>query len=744
MKHFDLIFVADPRFEGGSSTALALELVEAARMGLICALLIVRGSIIRHPLPSHPDIRAALENGLVQRLDPEESATARAVLVHHPGILTHALRPRPKILASRTVLVLHHPLHDAEGKQQYDLVRVVEHGRMAFGTNITLAPVSGVVRLGLPPSLPPGSALTERDWENLIDLSRWPMRGIRGRGDAVVLGRHARPDAKKWPDTAEEAFASLPVPEGWSVRILGGGDFLTRKYGHLPAKWHIEPYRAEGVANWLAGLDFWVFFHSSEWSEAFGRAVIEAMAVGVPVILHERMRSLFGDAATYCSPAEVEATIQDILEEDRWQTLSDRARDFVKKRHAANLFQPRILEILADLPWPEGMPPADGSQVTAPEILAPLPDRTVLFLSSNGIGMGHLTQQIAVANRLPPGLVPFFASMSYAISIARQAGYATEFIPHHRSGAVTPQAWNNHIAELVFELLTRLRPSVVVYDSTAPFEGILRALRQYGDTFSIWMRRAMWQEVHRPFLEALWSFDAVVEPGELAGELDAGPTRDQQGWVLSLPPVLHLDPHDRLSRKTAREILNLPEDAMAVSLQLGGGNNFPLGHLRERLIAEVLEQGAQIIEFLSPIRGGMADPPVAGPGHRQMRDFPQYRLSRAFDAAIGMAGYNSFHENLLGGLPTLFIPNEGPEMDMQVNRAIWAELAGCGLCLRRDHDSPRAEALIGRLLDPGEQARMRKAATQLPQGRNGAAILADFIEDHARLSRADRSHGIKI
>lgn len=737
MRRFDLIFVADVRFEGGSSTALALELAGAAQMGLVCGLLMVRGPIIRHPLPTHPELRAALEAGLVQRLDPEEEARARAVLIHHPGILTHAFRPCPRIAAEKTVVVLHHPVRDAAGRPQYDLARVVEHARMAFGTEVLLAPVSPVVRRGLPPALPAGARLMAAGWDNLLDLSLWPPRGPRSPDAPVVLGRHARPDPKKWPDSAEEAFATLPVPGDWSARILGGGAFLTEKYGPLPAKWHLEPYRADGVAGWLAGLDFWVYFHSSAWSEAFGRTVIEAMAVGVPVILPGFMRPLFGDAATYCEPHEVEATIRAILAKDGWQELSDRGRAFVRERHAAELFPPRIAALLvggAD----------EEAETPAPAILAPLPERKVLFLSSNGIGMGHLTQQIAVANRLAPGLVPVFASMSYAIRIARQAGYATEFIPHHANGGVPAAEWNDHLAELVFELLTRLRPAVVVYDATAAFEGILRALAHYRDAFTLWMRRPMWRESHRPFLDALWSFDAVVEPGELAAELDHGPTRDQAAWVLPLPPVLHLEPEERLSRAGAREILGLPDDAAAVSLQLGGGNNYPLGDLRERLLAALLARGVTVVEFLSPIRSGAEDPPLAGEGHIQLREFPQFRLSRAFDAAVGMAGYNAFHECLLGAVPSLFVPNEAPEMDLQVNRALWAELAGCGLCLRRDHDGPRVAELIGRLLDPGEQARMRAAALRLPRGPNGATVLAAFIEDQARLVRADRSHGLKL
>jgi UDP:flavonoid glycosyltransferase YjiC (YdhE family) len=40
-----------------------------------------------------------------------------------------------------------------------------------------------------------------------------------------------------------------------------------------------------------------------------------------------------------------------------------------------------------------------------------------------------------------------------------------------------------------------------------------------------------------------------------------------------------------------------------------------------------------------------------------VREFPLSRRFRAFDLAVSASGYNSFHELLRFGIPTLFIPN---------------------------------------------------------------------------------------
>ncbi|WP_083656487.1 glycosyltransferase family 1 protein [Mongoliimonas terrestris] len=755
----DILFVTDPRFEGGVSTALGVEIREAARLGLRTGLIIVRGPLIRRTLATHPDIAAALDQGLVARVDPQEAVTAALVLIHHPTILSNPFVPRPRVTAGRVVVVLHHPVRDASGRRQYDLAAVVKNGRMAFGRPVELAPISAVVRQGLPGLAIDGGTVLPADWDNLLDLDRWPRRPMRAPeagAAAVVIGRHARPDPKKWPDSLEEARAAYPTPPGWRVRVLGAGDFLDALYPERPAEWDLIPFNAMPVQDFLSGLDVWVYFHGSAWLEAFGRTALEAMATGVPVILAPHFRPLFGDAALYCEPGEVEATVRSLMETpSAWGERSDAGRTFVMERFGAGRFQARVAPLIAagrviiEETRPKGSevaPPSPTGSALASAAVRPTPAaRPVLFLSSNGIGMGHLVQQLAIADRLPSTAKPVFATMSYAASVVREAGYATEFLPHHRNGGLDAAAWNDHFAEVLLDLLIRLRPPVVLYDSTAAFSGVMRALEVYRDAFTVWVRRPLWQEMHRRFLDAFWRFDAVIEPGELAASFDHGPTVEQRRDVLVTPPVLHLSPADRLPRPVARQLLDLPEDATVVAMQLGGGNNFPLAALQSVLVEAVLERPETLLlEIRSPVRVGPDEPPPTHPRHRVIRLFPAFRYSTAFDAAITAAGYNAFHEAILGGIPSLFVPNEAAEMDLQVNRALWADLSGCGLICRRDLHGPSARERVARLLDAAERARMVEACAFHGSVRNGADDIVRLVTDSLHLVRSDRDPAIRI
>ena len=132
ISRLDIVFVADARFEGGSSTALAAEMAAAARAGYDSGLLMVKGPIIGLPLPVHAAIRRHLDTGTTTRLDQLQKVETRLLLLHHPGILMNPLQPRPLIEAEQVVVVLHHPAVDHAGTVQYDIPSVVRNAVAAL------------------------------------------------------------------------------------------------------------------------------------------------------------------------------------------------------------------------------------------------------------------------------------------------------------------------------------------------------------------------------------------------------------------------------------------------------------------------------------------------------------------------------------------------------------------------------------------------------------------------------------
>lgn len=731
---YDILFVADARFDGGSSTAMAVEIKAAARAGLRLALMLVKGPLLRAPFPVHPELAAAMRGGLIDRVDPESEINAQLTLIHHPTIMENRPTSKINVSSKRAVLVLHHPVYDNAGKKQYDLSRVLSNIHDAFNLEIEIAPVSSVVRNSLPSDILRQEVIIAEDWVNLIEIDEWPRRSDRPISTPVIIGRHSRPDKLKWPDTLE--IAKLVYPEDklrFHVRILGAGDYLREHYGEIPPEWELLTFNFTGVSNYLQSLDFYVYFHSSSWSEAYGRTILEALTTGLVVILPPNFEEIFGDAAVYCAPENVVPLIDQYVDDpEGYREQSERARSYAKTVCSADNYATRLERLGLEL-----RPSKSETKPATISVPPPLPTKNVLFVSSNGIGIGHITQQLAISKFLPEDIRPTFATMSYAVNIVAEAGYLVHFIPHHKHMDANPDDWNRVIAEELFDLISHLRPSIFAYDATAVFGGVSSALKHFPNLFSIWVRRPMWREFHRPFLQAANIFDAIIEPGELAAEFDNGPTSEVRDFVYRVPPVLQIEPSERIARERARDILDLPNDLTVVALQLGSGVNFDLSSVRSAVLEALLKRNDTfVLDIVSPLANDEQNELDNHDRYRRVSLFPSFKFSRAFDAAVCVAGYNTFHEQILGMIPTLFIPNEAEEMDVQLTRIKWAELTGKALLLRRDFDLHRTHEIIGQLLDKRRQETMVQSCKSI-RWRNGAKEIAQYIEDHSRILRTD-------
>jgi hypothetical protein len=165
-----------------------------------------------------------------------------------------------------------------------------------------------------------------------------------------------------------------------------------------------------------------------------------------------------------------------------------------------------------------------------------------------------------------------------------------------------------------------------------------------------------------------------------------------------------------------------------VALQLGGGNNFDFAPIRHAILAHLGRRpDVEVIELRSPVAERDDLPVGDSPGYRALRLYPSFIYSTAFDLAVSAAGYNSFHENLLGAIPTLFVPNEAEEMDLQATRARYADRNGLGLFLG-PRDVYGAGGKLDEVLDWRTRAKMKERCQRIAAA-DGATEVARFIEE---------------
>ena len=127
--------------------------------------------------------------------------------------------------------------------------------------------------------------------------------------------------------------------------------------------------------------------------------------------------------------------------------------------------------------------------------------------------------------------------------------------------------------------------------------------------------------------------------------------------------------------------------------------------------------------FLTSNPLSMADSSYSGVESVQIYPIAEY--ANAFDLTVSAAGYNSFHEWISAGVPTLWMPNTSTQTDDQVARARYAEQTGVGICLE-DPDREAIFRAVERLAVPEAIEQMRRRLEERTSD-NGAGAAAQLI-----------------
>jgi UDP:flavonoid glycosyltransferase YjiC (YdhE family) len=354
--------------------------------------------------------------------------------------------------------------------------------------------------------------------------------------------------------------------------------------------------------------------------------------------------------------------------------------------------------------------------------------KRALFVPSNGVGLGHVTRLLAVARRMPAEIRTEFFSLSQAAKIIASFGFAAEYVPSQKDVGAKESVWDDWFRHELGRKIDRTDADVVVYDGNHLTDGLVDAVMAHGKARLVWVRRGMAAQKPSRYLDNARFCDLIIEPGEIAGELDTGPTAARRDEAILVDPVRLLDKGELLSRAQARRALGFGRTEPAVLVQLGAGANRDVLGLIDEIVEHLKRfDGLQIV--LAEWGNGIYNLP-RWPNTRTLRGYPISRYFNAFDFSIAASGYNTYHEVQSFGLPTIFIPNRHPSMDDQGARAEFAQDFGAGFDLP-DNQLLHLRALCEAMMNEDARNLVRQNCLMLAR-RNGARAAATEI---ARLVR---------
>jgi glycosyltransferase involved in cell wall biosynthesis len=343
MHHYDIVTVTDLRFPGGSSVSTAEEIRVQHEHGWRSALYHLPSPLLKKARDFHPAIRSAIRDGRCDLLKPHDGRVkARVLLIRHPTVV-HSLRSsRPPIEAERIVLVVNHPPESAFARHDYALPDVVDTLTRTFCRRVRIFPIGPLIRAELERCYDGQCRLETDDWNNVFDFERFRAHRPNAVGSVMRVGRHTRPGAEKWPDSAADILAAYPADMDVEIHVLGGATAAENLVGTLPGNWIVREFGAMPPEEFLRGIDVFVYFHHSRWVESFGRSIVEAMAAGLPCILPPRFRALLGDAALYGAPDDVAGLLARLRDPDTYAYFSRSGAAYVRERFSPGLHVERL------------------------------------------------------------------------------------------------------------------------------------------------------------------------------------------------------------------------------------------------------------------------------------------------------------------------------------------------------------------------------------------------------------------
>ena len=378
------------------------------------------------------------------------------------------------------------------------------------------------------------------------------------------------------------------------------------------------------------------------------------------------------------------------------------------------------------------LPSCSKASSVQPDVPADKDRRSILFVTSNGVGLGHLTRCLAIAKRMDPARFDIsFASMSRAVPKVEEFGFDYAYVPGPDKTQGNAPDWDAQLEVDLAHHINRTRADTLIFDGNYPYPGLRAVLDARLCTTSIWIRRAMWRRSHRhPLPELEKAFSLVVEPGDVAEAFDVGITTQRRDHVAKIGPVTLLDTSEILDRTAARAALGAGEQDLVGVLQIGALSNNTNGDMAKAMITALQRQmsdGLKLIWIANPIADPVHAEQAAALGLDIQSHFPLQQYARGIDFSIVGGGYNSVHEAIQARIPCVYIPNEGGMMDAQLTRAQWVETCGGGLVVRA-HEFWKVDQAMARVLSSEDRSSMADVLDRMAF-ENGASDGAKLIQN---------------
>ena len=352
----------------------------------------------------------------------------------------------------------------------------------------------------------------------------------------------------------------------------------------------------------------------------------------------------------------------------------------------------------------------------------------IVFFPTNGVGFGHFTRLISIALRVkkmsPKTDIVFFTSMP-TINILTKYGFTNYHLPgRYRYDSMSPRIWNSLCEEFLHLINSIHRPKAYIFDGAYPYRGLINFMNSIPKNISkIWVRRGMVKQNSKQLpVDSVRCFDAIIQPGDTYVEINDD-SMNMGISIVRVNPILLMDREDMLPEGRLRGRFGIPKEAILCYLQLGAGNINEINSEINLALNSLLKYPENYVLIGESMIGDEVI--YEHPRVRIIRDYPNFKYFKDIDFALIAGGYNTYHEIIEAGIPSICYPNHKTGRDDQLGRVKKAKDSGSMIVVEK-RNRINIDLSITRIMDSKVRTEMRLKTENLRKD-NGASDAAKWI-----------------
>ena len=335
----------------------------------------------------------------------------------------------------------------------------------------------------------------------------------------------------------------------------------------------------------------------------------------------------------------------------------------------------------------------------------------IILFPTNGVGFGHFTRLLSLAysiREIKPDMEIVFVTTMPVLHILSEAGFPSyQLSGRKKYQDMDTSTWNSLTTELLSMVFSVHKPKAFIFDGSFPYRGVLNAISSEPNIKKFWVKRgnSKSKSTQMP-VDSFNHFDFIISPRDI-------PSNSLPLDIVSASKVHHCPPITLVnsSRKQAKgqlkKRLGIPNEAMVCYIQLGAGNINDISSNLNMALEIASEIESLYVVIGESMLGSRIN--INYPRARILRDYPNSIYFDDVDFSIMAAGYNSFHEVIKFGIPTICIPNLDTNNDDQLARALYGKEIGSMIVLK-EPDIEIMRSAIERMTNRRLLNKMRKKA----------------------------------